>query len=262
MPVQAVRSIPGKVYAYDTLASPWTPLPRAGMYQKPMRGDREAGTFLGLLGFDPLTRTGLHQHQAPALSYFLDGALTDYDGVAVQGQVGINLAGATHDAIAYNRCLLAARLEGPVLYRPDDGADGRVHTGARSAPIVNTRPEVPPDINITVDVLPALATGIGGLTRRNVFDYRGTGHDRRMVQLALLPGTRLPSHAATATIDWFLLAGDATVNGTVLTGGCFCITEPDTELAVDTEYGARLLAWAEGPVEWRDGVARPDLYGF
>ena len=262
MRVTAIRACPGKVYAYDTLAAPWTAMPRPGMYQKCMRGDREAGTFLGLLGFDPLTRTGLHQHQAPALSYFLDGSLTDYDGPAVQGQVGINLAGATHDAVAYNKCLLAARLEGPVIYRPDDGAEGRVHTGARAAPIVNAHPEVPPDINITVDALPSLATGIGGLSRRNVFDYRGTGHNHRMAQLALLPGTRLPPHASTATIDWFLLAGDATVNNTALTGGCFCITEPGTELSIATDYGARLLAWAEGPVEWLDGVARPDLYGY
>ncbi len=262
MPIQAVRSMPDKVYAFDSLASPWVSVGRPGMHQKAMRGDRERGTFLGLLGFDPLTRTGLHQHQAPALSYFLDGSLIDYDGPAVKGQVGINLEGATHDAIAYDRCLLASRLEGPVTYRPDDGAEGRVHTGAVAAHIVNAAPETPPDIIVTVEALPSLATSVAGVSRQMVFDYRGTGFGRRMAQLALLPGTRLPPHAATATIDWFLLAGDLRVNGTALTGGCFGIVEPGTELAISSEYGARLLAWAEGPVEWRDGAARPDLYGF
>lgn len=260
--LRAVRSSPGKVYAFDAAAAPWTPVGRPGMQQKAVRGDRERGTFLGLLGFDPLTRIGLHQHQAPALSYFLDGGLFDYDGLTTEGQVGINLKGATHDAIAFNRCLLAGRLEGPVTYRPADGADGRVHTGAVAAPIVNPAPEVPPDIKVTVEALPSLATSIAGLSRRMIFDYRGTGHHRRMAQLALLPGTRLPVHAATGVVDWFLLAGDARVNGTAMGGGWFAIVEPGTELEIASEYGARLLAWAEGPVEWRDGTARPDLYGF
>ena len=213
MPLQSVRHLPGKVYGYDLLDAPWVPTGRPGLQQKVVRGDRERGLFLGLLGFDPLTRTGLHQHQAPALSYVLDGSLYDYDGPVVQGQVGINLKGATHDAVAYNRCLLAARLEGPVHYRPEDGADGRVHTGSREAKIVNRAPEVPPDINISLEGLPSLATTLAGVSRRLVFDYRGTGTDRRMAQLALLPGTRIPVHATTAPVDWFLLAGDATVNG-------------------------------------------------
>ena len=260
--IQAIRPPARGVYAFDAAAAPWRPIGRPGMQQKAVRGDRERGTFLGLIGFDPLTRTGLHQHQAPALSYFLDGALYDYDGPAVQGQVGINLEGATHDAIAYARCMLAARLEGPVTYRPDDGAEARVHTGAQEAAIVNRAPEVPPDINITVEALPSLATSIAGLSRRMIFDYRGTGHARRMVQLALLPGTRIPVHATTDTVDWFLLAGDARVNGTALQGGCFLVIEPGTQVEITSEYGARLLAWAEGPVAWLDQPGRPDLYGF
>ena len=49
----------------DTLAAPWTPLPRSGMYQKSMRGDREAGTFLGMPGFDPLTGPGCISTRRP-----------------------------------------------------------------------------------------------------------------------------------------------------------------------------------------------------
>jgi hypothetical protein len=102
-----------KVYTYDMLEAPWTDTGLAGLRQKIVRIDREAGLFLGMLAFEPMTRTGLHQHQATAISYFLVGSLCDYSGVASAGMAGVNLRGATHDAIAYNRCLLAARLEGP-----------------------------------------------------------------------------------------------------------------------------------------------------
>ena len=145
-PALAVRRRPGGVYAYDMLAAPWTSTGRPGLSQKAVRASREEGQYLGLIGFDPMTRSGLHQHQAPAYSYFLDGSLHDYDGVTGKGQMGVNLAGTTHDALAYDRCVLASRLEGPVLYPPEDGADGRVHTGARAADFANPAPEVPPDI--------------------------------------------------------------------------------------------------------------------
>ncbi|HTR84919.1 MAG TPA: hypothetical protein VMI56_10610 [Reyranella sp.] len=250
-----------KVYAYDMLEAPWTDTGLGGLRQKIVRIDREAGLFLGMLAFEPLTRTGLHQHQATAISYFLDGSLCDYAGFASAGMAGINLRGATHDAIAYNRCLLAARLEGPVTY-PSKSDHATVHAGSRPAEIVNTAPEVPPDINIVVDALPTLVTTLPGVERRLVFDYAGTGTDRRLVQLALLPGTRLPAHVTSSLVEFFLLGGDLRVNGTAASGGSFVVIEPDTEVDISSAYGARLLAWAEGPAAWADGRMRPDCYGF
>lgn len=52
------------------------------------------------------------------------------------------------------------------------------------------------------------------------------------------------------------------VNGIRATGGSFVVLEPDTQTELSTSYGARLLAWAEGPVAWADGPALSDLYGF
>jgi len=95
-----------------------------------------------------------------------------------------------------------------------------------------------------------------------VFDYAGTGTDRRMVQLALLPGTRVPAHVASSLVEFFLLGGDLQVNGKSAAGGSFVVIEPDAEIDMATNYGARLLAWAEGPAPWSDGRARPDCYGF
>ena len=171
------------------------------------------------------------------------------------------MRGATHDAIAYTRCLLAARLEGPVIY-PAESGDATVHAGARPAEIVNRAPEIMPDINIAVDALPALATGIAGIDRRLVFDYAGTGTHRRMVQLSLLPGSRLPRHRTSALVEYFLLGGDISVNGTAAIGCSFIVIEPDAEIELSTTYGARLLVWAEGPSAWADGSGQADCYGF
>jgi hypothetical protein len=271
VPSEAALSVPlpvrqraGGLYAYDMLEAPWVPAGRPGLHQKPVRASREAGQYLGLIGFDPMTRVGLHQHQAPAYSCFLDGSLHDYDGVARKGDMGINLAGTTHDAVAYARCVLAARLEGPVLYPPaEGGADGRAHTGAREAAFRNPAPEVPPDINIALAELRPLATGIGGLTRRLVFDHRQINEDRRLVVLNLLPGTTIPAHRLRAGVEWFVLGGAARAGGVEARCGGFVVMEPGAELDITSEFGARLIAWADGPVDWLDGAgARPDPYGF
>jgi quercetin dioxygenase-like cupin family protein len=260
--IPASRQRPGGIYAFDMLAAPWTSTGRPGLSQKSVRASREAGQYLGLIGFDPMTRSGLHQHQAPAFSYFLDGTLHDYDGAARKGEMGINLAGTTHDAVAYDRCVLAARLEGPVLYPPEEGAEGRVHAGARVAEFRNPAPEVPPDINIALAELKPLASGIGGLTRRLVFDHRVIGENRRLVVLNLLPGTRIPAHRVTFGVEWFVLGGQVHIGEIQAIAGSFVILEPGATAEIATEYGARLIAWADGPTEWLDGPGRPDPYGF
>jgi len=265
MPVSAelaIRRHPGGTYAYDMLQASWTPAGRPGLHQKAVRASREAGQYLGLIGFDPMTRSGLHQHQAPAFSYFLEGTLHDYDGAARQGDLGVNLAGTTHDAVAYDRCVLAARLEGPVLYPPEEGAEGRAHTGAREARFGNPAPEVPPDINVAIAELRPVATGIGGLTRRLAFDHRAIGENRRLVVLNLLPGTVVPPHRTRASVEWFVLGGEVRIGETRALGGSFVLIEPDTEAEIRSQFGVRLIAWADGPVDWLDGAARPDPYGF
>jgi hypothetical protein len=254
----------GQPRAYDMLAAPWVEAGRTGLKQKRVRADGAAGLYLGLIGFEPLARSGLHQHLGTALSYFLDGSLMDYGGPAQKGDAGINLAGATHDAIAYGACLLASRLEGPVLYAPEDSATGHeLHSGARHAAFANPDPQAPPELNIAVEALPALATGIPGLSRRAIFDYAGTATPgQRFCQFSLLPGARIPAHRVSALTEWYLLAGDLALQGgpVLARTGSFLVMEPGTEVALESRFGARVLAWAEGPVAWADGP-RPDLYG-
>ncbi len=66
------------VYDADTLE--WHTAGKSGLSLKPVREDREKGRFLGLVSFEPLTRSGLHQHLGVATSFVLDGSLTDYQG--------------------------------------------------------------------------------------------------------------------------------------------------------------------------------------
>lgn len=252
----------GGVSVHDMLAAPWTEAGKAGISQKVVRVDHAKGHYLGLVAFEPLVASGLHQHLGVATSYVVQGSLTDYAGNIVRGQMGINLKGATHDAVAYEKCLLVARLEGPVIYPPQDGPLHRLHAGARHSDIVNPAPEVMPDINIMVESLAHATTSVAGVSRRMIFDYKGTGDDRRLVQLQLLPGARIPAHRNSALVEWFVLGGDVLVGNQQARGGSFVCIDSDSEVMASSRYGALLFAWAEGPIRWSDAKPRPDLYGF
>src|SRR3954471_1495955 len=114
-PLPVEKSV--RVYAATDL--PWQSAGKDGLSLKPVREDREKGRFLGWVGFEPVTRSGLHQHLGVATSFVLEGGLTDYFGAVTLHEAGINLKGATHDAVAYQKTLLVSRLEAPVLYPPE-----------------------------------------------------------------------------------------------------------------------------------------------
>jgi anti-sigma factor ChrR (cupin superfamily) len=105
-PPQSTR----QVRVFDMAAHPWQETANKGLWLKPVRHDDERGLYLGLVRFDAGTRSGLHQHQAVATSFVLDGGLTDYHGSLALHEAGINVKGSTHDAIAYRHTLLVSRL--------------------------------------------------------------------------------------------------------------------------------------------------------
>jgi hypothetical protein len=260
----------GGAYVYDPAELDWREAGKAGVLQKVVRRDDERGQFLGLIAMEPMVRSGLHQHQGVATSYFVDGGLTDYQGAILTGQVGINLKGATHDAIAYARTLFVARLEGPVTYPPQDGPLHGLHAGARHALLANPAPSVPPDINVSVDVLPEQGTGCDGVVRRTVFDYAPTADDHRMVQLSIRPQSRIPRLVVTGHTELWIRGGLIEVDGQLAHAGCFVILEPTAEVSLVCPFGALVLAWAEGPAHWIDPPAsvdgapppRADLFGY
>ena len=118
-PITSVQSDRIYVTSHDQLR--WVDASRPGLRLAAVHENRETGRFLGLLGFEALSSSGLHQHVDVAFSYMLSGGLTDYAGTTVAGQMGINMPGATHDAIAYVPSMMASRLDGPVLYAPGVG---------------------------------------------------------------------------------------------------------------------------------------------
>lgn len=254
----------GGVHVVDAAELPWRGTGRPGLSLRCVREDRAAGQFLGLVGFEPLARSGLHQHQGVASSFFVDGSLTDHSGSAGLHQAGINLAGATHDAIAYQRTLLVSRLEAPVTYPPQDGPASQLHTGAFNAEIVNARPDVPPDINVPVDALQPMHLPLAGTVRRTVFDYAGTGSAHRFVQLSLRPGTAWPRFEAGALVELWVRGGTVTLDGRAAHANCFAVIEPGARVSLASPFGAVLLAWSEGPVLWPDDDAMGlgDPFGF
>lgn len=245
------------VYAYDMEALPWRETPRGAVREKAVRRDDAAGLFLGLIAFDPLSRSGMHQHLGTASSYFLSGSLTDFQGTTGEGAIGINLAGAAHDAVTYPGALLVSRLEGPVII-PDGGL--AIHPHAGQAALQRANPETPPDISVVVAQAVAVPTRFGGVLRRPLFDYAGTGDDRRLCALNLWPRTPALRVRHTAMTDYFLLAGDLRIDGKSVSGPAFVLIEPGAEVTLSSEYGCSLLAWAEGPARCPDTGA--ELYGF
>ena len=240
----------------------WQTAGKAGLQMKVVRRDDDEGTFLGLIAFERLVATGVHQHLGTAFSYMLSGGLTDFSGTARQGEVGINFAGSTHDAIAYQPSLMVSRLEGRVVYGPDIAH--ALHAGAVHRAIDNTFPDMPPDLNIELAGLRPGATWIPGVTRRLVYDYVHTATDRRLVDLTMLPGATVPRHRLGGVVDYYVVAGDLSTgaaNRAVTSGGFIC-ADPGDEVSLASRYGAHVLVWAEGPSQMLEGEALADLYGF
>jgi hypothetical protein len=243
------------VHLFDMAGVPWQQTANPGLALKPVRHDDERGLYLGLIRFEAGTRSGLHQHQAVATSFVIDGGLTDYHGPVNLHEAGINFKGSTHDAIAYRHTLLVSRLEGPVTYPPESDISG-VHAGSRHAAIRNTAPDVPPEVNVPVDALPIVETGIAGVQRRMIFDYAGTGSRHRMVQLSIRPETEF-SFTAGALTEFWVRGGLLAVNGQGVHADCFVVCEAGARVEVRCPYGATLIAWADGPEQ-----GPGNLFGF
>ena len=245
----------GRTLVFDMNRLPWQATANPGLWLKPVRHDDARGLYLGLVKFDVGTRSGLHQHQAVASSFVVDGGLTDYHGSLRLHQAGINVKGSTHDAISYQQTVLASRLEGPVLYPPAGDISG-VHAGSRHGSFQNADPDVPPEINVEVDALAYQATGFAGVRRQTVFDYVGTGTAHRMVQLTLRPTSAIEFRVKALTEFW-VRGGGVQVCGDMAQANSFVVCEPGARVKMDSAFGALLIGWAEAREE-----SAGDLFGY
>lgn len=269
--VQAHASVADRatIEVHDMNQLPWRETPDPGLRLKPVRYDDAQGSFLGLVGFGAMSRSGLHQHRGVATSFVVEGGLTDYHGSIGLHQAGINLFGATHDAIAYQNTVLVSRLEGPVLYPFERAELTGLHAGSRHGDFLRPPPEVPPEINVAVDQLVRAQTGIAWVCRQTIFDYAGTGSNHRMVQLGLAPGAQVPPWRATAAVDLWVRGGLLDVDGRTAHANCFVCIPVGAQVRLAAPHGALLLAWAEGPEEWIEQApersaraVRANLFGF
>lgn len=251
------------VYAYDMPHIPWSETGKPGIQQRAVRADRETGHFLGLVRFDPMISAGVHQHHGPATSLMLGGSLCDYQDNYGRDTITINLDGTTHDAISWEGCFFVSRLEGRTSYLPEGvGEAGAGHVGAAQSIFSNPRPEEMPALDFEMRTARQYATSIPRLSRRMLFDYTLAKENHRFVELTLWPDMRIPPHRVSALTEWMVLAGGATINNIRIPIGAIVVIEPGTEVSIESQFGCRLLAWADGPIDWLDGQTLPDIYGF
>jgi hypothetical protein len=236
-------SLEQPVQVIDMALHPWQPTANPGLLLKPVRHQDLSGEFLGLVKFDAMARSGLHQHQGVATSFVIEGGLTDYHGSINLHEAGINQKGSTHDAIAYCATTLVSRLEGPVTYPINAHVSG-VHAGSRQDNFVNPNPLIPPEINRAVDFLPEEATGYFGASRQIIFDYEGTGTIGRYCQFTLLPEAAFEFNVTGLTEFW-VRGGNLRVNGIDAHANCFIICEPASVVTIEAPFGALLLGWAD-----------------
>jgi hypothetical protein len=246
------------VQVFDMNAHPWQATKNTGLYLKPVRHDNENGQFLGLVRFDPFTRSGVHQHQGLATSFIIAGGLSDYHGSIRLHEAGINLDGATHDAIAYSQTVLVSKLEAPVIYPPNSDISG-VHAGSRFEAFLNPAPLNPPEINIAVDALTKFTTGYAGVATQVIFDYSAIQQTRRYCQLHITPQTSFDFVVAARTEFW-MRGGNLIVNGIAANANYFIVCEPGAHVNIESPFGALLLAWAEGQELSQSPEA--NLFGF
>jgi hypothetical protein len=231
------------LHVFDMSHLPWQATANPGLWLKPVRQDGALGQYLGLVRFDADTRSGLHQHQGVATSFVIDGGLTDYYGSIALHQAGINVRGATHDAMAYQRTVLVSRLEGLTSYPPNDAISG-VHTGSVSAEFQNPDPDIPPEVNVPVDAQPLQQTGIAGVRSQMIFDYQGTGSNHRMLQWHIRPQTEFAFTAHGLTEFW-VRGGNLKINDQAAHANCFIVCEAGAKLRISSPFGALLIVWAD-----------------
>lgn len=251
-----------RVHVFDASAMPWEETARPGLRLKSIRIDDERGEFLGQIAFDPFVRSGLHQHQGVATSFILEGGLTDYHGAVNLHEVGINYRGSTHDAMSYVSTLLVSKLEGPVTYPPEDKLLSGVHAGSTYQSFRNPDPDLAPEINVVIDAVARVETGIAGLSRQAIYDYAGTGTNRRLLQWKVRPETELPAWQASDWVELWIRGGEISINGQKAFANCFVVIEPGATVRIASPFGALALVWAEGRESWPSRGAGANLFGF
>lgn len=245
----------------STAALPWETVGKGNVRQKVVRNDPATGAFLGMMSLDALARTGLHKHLDVGFAFHLAGCSTNYSSVVRQGQLGISLAGTVHETVIYEPALTIVRTEGGTMFPPPVEGEVHLHSGALHGELKVDNANSCGCFSVDPQSLPYVPTVVGGVGRRMLFDYLPTGKTRRVVEFMALPDSVTPPHLTSDRLEFFVIAGDLTVNGTKAGSSDFMLVEAGERISWKTSYGCRLLVWADGPASWTEGEGA-ELYGF
>lgn len=158
--------------------------------------------------------------------------------------------------------MLVSRLEGPVTYPPEAGPLTGLHAGSHHASFHNPDPDVPPEINVSMDRVALVDTRIPRLQRQTAFDHASIGSARRMVQWRLKPETVVPPWQASEGVQCWASGGSVMVNGTPAHANCFVVIEPGARVGIKSASGALILVWADSPECWPTESPDANLFGF
>ena len=150
------------------------------------------------------------------------------------------------DGLRAERAGLQARGPGDVPEERAADLSG-IHAGSTYEDFRNPAPEVAPEINVDVDRVVPIETGIAGMRRQPVYDYAGSGLVRRMLQWQLRPETTVPAWQASDWVELWVRGGELIVNDTKAYANCFVVIEPGATVRMSSPFGAIALVWAEGP---------------
>lgn len=244
-----VETEPGTT-ARTTEDLPWVPVGRGGTEAKVLRLDPTVGASVTLLRFAEGTTTGLHTHLALATSYFLQGALQDFQGHAGEGELGVNLPGATHDACALQTSVLVSRLDGPVMALE---LSDELRGPDRDDQLTPVRTDVlgPPDINVRVGDLPWEPTAFDGVERRTLWQ---AGPNQAVAVLRLHPGAQVPRHLHLRALDAYVLTGELRDEQGTYAAGDYARTGAGTRRSLVSSTGCEVLVWADGPAVFALGT--------
>lgn len=251
------------IYVCSPSEMDWEPLGKGNVRQKAVRNDPAGGQFLGMLSLDALARTGVHKHLDVAFAFHLAGSSTNYSSMVRAGQLGITLAGTIHDTVIYEPALTIVRTEGQTQFAPPTEGEVHLHSGAVFGELKVDRIDQSGCLTVVPESLLQMPTAVAGVSRRILFDYLPTGKNRRLAEFVAVPGSATPMHRSSDRLEFFVLAGDLSINEIKAGSADFVLVEPGQDLRWETSYGCRLLVWADGPAAWCEAdVAGADLYGF
>lgn len=107
---------------FDPESLPWTPWVMPGTHYRLMTVDVRSGGFTLFLKVDPGTKAPPHGHIGAVEGVILEGGFAYDDEAGVKGHFICEHAGAIHQPVSPNGCIMLAVVHGPLVGYNEDGS--------------------------------------------------------------------------------------------------------------------------------------------